>query len=133
MTFITDRALRHVQAIASGSTDEYNVSRGTLRPQDFQRWKTALLKINNKLQLPDITEATQMNCTNPTIPITGATYSSINDCWYYWKAVDDLRKQLPENVAKNINHFPTSLENLTFSNVNAIESVIEYFYNTLNN
>lgn len=138
MTFITDRNLQAVQRVKAGATDEETLLRGTLRPADFARWKEALETVSPGLVLPIITKDTQMNCTNPTLPITNfpewGTYEfeGVNDCWYYWKAIDDLRVQLPADAGIDLTYYPSSMENLTFTNVNTLEAIVEYFYNTLN-
>lgn len=138
MTFITDRSLEAVQKVKQGATDEETLFRGTLRPKDFQRWKEALTIINAETSLPDITKDTQINCTDPTREITNipdyseGTITPTNDCWYYWKAINDLKNNLPEDSGVDVRWFPSSMERLTFANVNALEAVIEYWYNYYN-
>lgn len=136
MTFIIDRTLEDVVLAKRGSTDEEVLSRGTLRPSDFARWKEALTTINSSLSLPDITYNTLINCTNPTVPLTdvpeGVPTKPINDCWYYWQAINNLKNQLPSDHKLDLDNFPASMDNLTFANVNALESVIKHFYDALN-
>lgn len=136
MTFIIDRKLEDVMLAKRGSTDEEILSRGTLRPSDFARWKEALATIDSALSLPDITYDTLINCTNPTQPLTDTPEdlptTPVNDCWYYWQAINNLKNQLPSDHELDLAQFPSSMDNLTFANVNALESVIKHFYDALN-
>lgn len=138
MTFITDRSLEDIQRVKRGATDEETLSRSTLRPTDFQRWKEALIASGVTSNLPDITKDTQINCTNPTQAIANipehseGTIAPTNDCWYYWKAINDLKNNLPEDSDIDLTWFPSNMERLTFANVNALEAVMEYWYNYYN-
>lgn len=138
MIFITDRNLEAVQRVKQGATDEETLSRGTLRPKDFQRWKEALIASGVTSNLPDITKDTQINCTNPTQAITNlpeyseGSITPINDCWYYWAAINALKDKLPEDSGIDLTWFPSNMERLAFANVNALEAVMEYWYNYYN-
>ena len=136
MIFITDRTWEDVLKVKQGATDTDTLNRGTLRPSDFNRWKEALETITPELSLPVISYDTLINCTNPTESLVGVPsgpyVKPINDCWYYWKAISDLRDKLPDDSGIDLTHFPPNMDNLTFINVNTLELVIEYFYNVLN-
>lgn len=136
MIFITDRTQTDIDKIKSGDYVKEDLQRASLTLQTFNRWKQALESINPTNVLPVITFNTRVNCTNPTQVIKdpeGATTNlpRYNDPWYYWKAIDDLRKQLPDDHTLDLRYFPSNMDNLTFKNVNALELVMEYFYNNL--
>lgn len=149
MIWIYDRDLSHIASVLNGSTNKYDLDRGTLGLSTLSRWKANIDELDNLLNqksikidhaaVPVVSGNVLMRAPNPTQPIkvtmsNGSVEEKIpdvsyNPVYYYIKAFRDIISY----AGLSLEGIPTDAEYLNWEKLNTMENVAEQAFIIIQN